>query len=138
MHTSLQHMQRTKNEKESQCVMHTVHYLYHALYECMQNLNYNNVPVAKPGLRPGHGWAVSSLLYASPPPSRNGPKAPGGGGHWSRGSGRGDGGGGAVGRVGWGGGVQVGRFGVVGVKQRILSYHMTPMTQVIGHCQQQT
>ena len=28
----------------------------------------------------GHGWAVSSLLYATRPPSRSGPKAPGGGG----------------------------------------------------------
>ena len=47
------------------------------------------------------------------PPSRNGPKAPKGGGHWRGGSGRGDGGvGGREGRLG--GGVHVGRFGVVG------------------------
>ena len=37
-----------------------------------------------------------AVVHDSPPPSRNGPKAPGGGGggHWRGGSGRGDGGGG--------------------------------------------
>ena len=44
---------------------------------------------------------VSSLLYATPPPSRSGPKAPKGGGG---GSGRGDGGGGRLGGSVGGGG----------------------------------
>ena len=71
----------------------------------------------------GHGGAVSSLLYATPPPVEVGQSPLGGGGGaleggvqggamGGGGSGRGDGGG--VGRVGWGGGVQVGQFGVVG------------------------
>ena len=62
-----------------------------------------------------HGGAVSSLLYATPPPSRNGPKAPprGGGGGRLEGGFR-EGRWGAAGRVGWGGGVQVGQFGVGG------------------------
>ena len=58
-----------------------------------------------------HGWAVPSLLDATPPPSRSGPKAPWGGG------GGGGGGGGALeggfseGRWGGGGGVQGGAMG---------------------------
>ena len=58
------------------------------------------------------GGRLLTFIRDSPPPSRSGPKAPGGGG----GSGRGDGGRGAVGRGGsggGGGGVQVGQFGVV-------------------------
>ena len=38
----------------------------------------------KLALRCMHGGAVSLLLYATPPPSRSGPKAPWGG-HWRRG-----------------------------------------------------
>ena len=64
-----------------------------------------------------HGGAVPSLLDATAPPSRSGPKAPRGGG------GGGGGGGGALeggfreGRLG--GGVQVGQFGVVGGGHRL-------------------
>ena len=70
-----------------------------------------------------HGWAVPSLLDATPPPVEVGrrPRGGGGGGHLGGGSGRGDGGGvqggamGGGGREGrLGGGVQVGQFGVVG------------------------
>ena len=64
------------------------------------------------GIACGHGWAVPSLLDATPPPSRSGPKAPGGGGHWRGGFREGRWGGGSGGSVG--GGVQVGQFGVVG------------------------
>ena len=70
-----------------------------------------------------HGGDASSLLDATPPPSRSGPKAPrgGGGGILGGGSGRGDGGG-AVGR----GGVQVGRFGVVGWGAGGGGHHCSP------------
>ena len=54
-------------------------------------------------------------------------------GQWGNG-----GGGGGVREGRLGGGVQVGQFGVVGgMKQRILSYHMTPVTQAIGHSSNQ-
>ena len=56
---------------------------------------------------------ASPRFCTRPPPSRNGPKAPRGGGgrHWRGGSGRAMGGGEAVGRVGWGGGSRWGDLG---------------------------
>ena len=62
-----------------------------------------------------HGGGVPSLLDATPPPSRSGPKAPGGGGHWRGGGVQGGAmGGGAVGSVSWGGGPGGAIWGVVG------------------------
>ena len=58
--------------------------------------------------RGGGGGASPRFCTRLPPHSRNGPKAPRGGGGGFR---EGRWGGEAVGRVGWGGGVQVGRLG---------------------------
>ena len=62
------------------------------------------------GQRECHGEA--SLLYATPPPLEVGRRPPGGGGIGGGGV-QGGAMGGGVGRVRWGGGVQVGLFGVV-------------------------
>ena len=98
-------------------------------------------------LRNTRGGRLLAFIRDSPP-IRSGPKAPRGGGggggalEWGvQGEAMG---GGGVGRVGWGGRVRGGgggQFGVVrgggGMKQRILSYHMTPVSQAIGHSSNQ-
>ena len=67
-------------------------------------------------IRVKHGWAVPSLLDATPPPVEVGRRplgggGGGGGGHWRGGSGRGDGGGGGFREGRWGGGGREGRLG---------------------------
>ena len=63
-----------------------------------------------------HGGAVTSLLYATPPPSRNGPKAPRGGGG---GGGGGIGGGVQGGAMGGGGGREGGMCILFEICQKI-------------------